>query len=81
MSLRLIKFVHSDILALYDKIGFNEFLYSDVKEIPLRYSLKKLTNEGVIIKSSKVDNRIHYKLSKFIVDQSQKYRKKMNDHT
>ena len=67
-NVKIIRFVADDILRLYDKFGYNEFLKTDTKDIKLTYSLKKLTNYAVIDKHSKVDGRIKYKLSKFVVD-------------
>lgn len=72
-NVKIIRFVSDDILMLYDKFGYNEFLQVDTKDMKLIYSLKKLTNYAVIDKHSKIDGRIQYKLSKFVVDACKRF--------
>lgn len=73
-NLRIIKFVADDILLLYEKFGYETFTLRDAKDIPLRYSLKRLLNEAVVIEhGTKTNGRINYKLSKFVVDKCKNF--------
>jgi hypothetical protein len=72
-NLRIIKFVYEDIIIIYNKFGYEIFLQSDIKDLELRYTLKKLTNYAVLGKVCKKNGRISYKLNKFIVDKCKDY--------
>lgn len=74
MNLRVIKFVYEDILLLFDKFGYNEFIYRDMDKNYIKHSLKRLTNDNLIIKYNKHNGRIHYKLNKYIIDLCLKYK-------
>lgn len=77
---RIIKFVAEDILILYAKFGYNSFLLKDTRDIELRHSLKKLLNEEVIYEfGKKINGRINYKLSKFVVDKCIVFEEKFRD--
>jgi|WetSurMetagenome_2_1015567.scaffolds.fasta_scaffold893167_1 hypothetical protein len=73
-NIRYIKYTYDDILALYARFGYEEFTRKMCEGMELRYSIKRLSNEAVIGKARKVDGRIHYKLSKFVVDTCIKYK-------
>jgi hypothetical protein len=75
-NLRIIKFVHEDILILHERFGYEPFTKAQAIDIPLRYSLKKLLNEAVISEHSKTNGRINYKLSKYVVDNCRKFEEK-----
>ena len=72
-NLRIIKFVYEDIIILFDKFGYNEFIQKDTYDLKLRYSLKKLTNYAVIGKFDKRNGIIIYKLNKHVVDRCKEY--------
>ena len=75
-NLRIIKFVYEDILILYARFGYNEFLGKDTRDMKLRYTLKKLSNEAVIGHVGKVNGIIRYKLSKYVVENCQKFERR-----
>ena len=72
-----VRHVSEDILKLYARFGYEEFVRSEVNEKEMYYSLKKLTNDAVILKVGKnKDNVLKYKLSKYVVDKCKKYEEK-----
>jgi len=73
-NVRYIKYVYEDILALHARFGYEKFTRKMCEDMKLRYSIKRLSNEAVIGKSCRIDGRIHYKLSKFVVDICKKYK-------
>ena len=69
-----VRHVSEDILKLYARFGYEEFIRSEAEKIELYYSLKKLTNDAAIMKVGKnKDNVLKYKLSKYVVDKCKKY--------
>lgn len=77
-NLRIIRFVYEDILLLFNKFEYNDFIESDIGDLDMRYTLKKLTNYGVIGKVSRTNGRIKYKLIKLIVDRCKEYETRYN---
>jgi len=75
-NLRIIKFVHEDILLLHEKFGYEPFTKAQTLNIPLRYSLKKLLNEAVIAEHNRTSGRINYRLSRYVVENCRKFEEK-----
>lgn len=75
---RIIRFVYDDILKLYARFGYDEFLSSDTLDLNLNYSMKKLSNYAVVGKNSRDNGRIKYKLSKYVVERCQKVEERYN---
>jgi len=73
-NIRRVKYVYEDVLKLYARFGYNEFIKADTFDLNLRYSVKRLSNDAVISRVSKAENKCHYKVNKFGVEVCQKFK-------
>jgi hypothetical protein len=74
LNMRVVKFIHEDVLLLYARFGYDEFVKSETRDLPLYYSLKKLLNEAAITRIKRSEGRSIYKLTRYVVEKCEEFR-------